>query len=126
MNNMEHNEELERMIQEMEDQKEFMPNPERENDVALAFDLISELFPPEAAEIEEDPTQFGTFLIHIEVPSLVLMDEKQIEYFSLVAGIVDNLEINKTEKGISIDAVIYNAFLRRNSTKNTDAEIDEI
>ena len=126
MYDMEHSEELELMIQEMEEQKEFMPNPKRADEISLAFDLMSDLFPLNSYEIEEDPTQFGNFLIHIEMPQIVFMDKEQIEFFSCIAGIFDNLEISKTAKGIAIDAVIENAFFRRDSTKITDTENCEI
>lgn len=126
MYDMEHNEELEPMIQEADENKEFMPNPKRADEISLAFDLMSELFPLDSYEIEDDPTQFGNFLIHIELPRLVLMEKNQIRYYNCMMGIFDNIEISKTSKGIAIDAVIEDAFFRRDSTKITDTETDEI
>ena len=124
MYDMEHRKELERMLQEAEAQKEFMPNPKRADEISLAFDLMSDLFPLDSYEIVDDPTQFGNFLIHIELPQIVFMDKEQIEFFSCIVGIFDNVEISKTTKGIAIDAAIENAFFHRDSTKITDAEDD--
>ena len=113
MNQMKRGPLTEEMIQALEDQKPFMPNPEKADRVDFTLDLMMDIFPSKKVFTLEHPTRFGTLIIGVTVPSMILSNEDDIEALSLIIGMADTVEYHVTPEGITMLCTIHDAYFER-------------
>lgn len=117
MNQMKREPLTEEMIQAMEDQKPFMLNPEKADRVDLTIDLMRDIFPSKKVFTIDHPTRFGTLIIGVTLPHIILDNEDDIEAFSLITGMADTVEYHATKEGITLLCTIYDAYFERHPQK---------
>lgn len=113
MNNMERKALTEEMIQELEDRKPFIPNPEKADNVDFTLELMMDVFPSKKVFTLEHPNKFGSLIIGVVLPSIILSDADDIEALSLITGMADVVELVPTADGIAFLCTIHDAYCVR-------------
>ena len=119
MNMNEENKLIEQLKDHFEAQMEYMPNPDKAKDVELATDLLGELFGAENIEVGVVLGEVGTLVLSVEMDSLNVCGREEIQYFSCVSGIADQILIENIDDRVSLSVFIENAYTARHATKFT-------
>lgn len=110
---------IEQLKEHLEAQMEYMPNPEKAEDVELAIDLLSELFGSENVEVTDVLGEVGTLALSVELKSMNIRGRKEMHYFSCITSMADEILIQNNGDKVMMDLFFENAYIKKGATKFT-------